>query len=396
MEHPKKSLCIVFAGGGTGGHIYPGIAVADEIKILAETYAAKAEIHWIGNARGMDASVVEKCLESRGGSIAAFHGIPCGKLRRYVSVQNLTDAFRLLAGIIKSLFILCKLKPDFLFSKGGFVSVPPCIASRFLRIPYVTHECDFTPGLATRLNSRGAAKILISYEETKSYFSRKIQEKCVVTGNPVRAAFYADCAAQGRQFLGIAPEKKKPVLLVIGGSLGALQINSLVMENLARLKKDFIVVHQTGRAFAEDHPEIMSAADENYRPYAFIFDEMACVLQSCDIVISRSGANSVWECAVCAKPMILIPLCGPGTRGDQVDNAKYFERRGAAVALCNLAQSKDRSVQEELFSALEKMKDEHTRKSFAHGCMTVCGTKRPSETIASLILGELGYDVSCH
>lgn len=391
MERPKKKLCIVFAGGGTGGHIYPGIAVADEIKILSEKYGVEAAVHWIGNARGMDASVVENCLESRGGSIAAFHGIPCGKLRRYVSLQNLTDAFKILAGVVRSFFLLKKLRPDLLFSKGGFVSVPPCAAARLLRIPYVTHECDCTPGLATRLNSSGASRIFISYEETKSCFSRKMQEKCVVTGNPVRPVFYTDCSEKGRAFLGTSLHREKPVLLVVGGSMGSLQINSLIVENLEQLKKSFAVVHQTGSRFAADHPELLEAADEDYRPYAFLHDEMPAVLQACDIVVSRAGANFLWECAVCAKPMILIPLCGQGTRGDQVDNAAYFAERGAALVL-----HEDGSMKEQLFAALEKMKDSCTRKSFAENCMRICGGKRPSETIASLMLGEISHDVSCH
>ena len=302
----RKKIVIVFAGGGTGGHIYPGIAIADELKKNSNE-STKIEIHWIGNSKGMDSAIIEKNLLSSGGSIFCFHGIPCGKLRRYFSLKNFTDFFKIFAGFIKSFFILKKIKPDFLFSKGGFVSVPPCAAAAILKIPYFTHECDFTPGLATRINSKKASKILISYEETKNYFSSFQKGKCVVTGNPVRPAFYNDSSEAGKKFLGIDNGCKKNILLILGGSLGANQINNLVIECLDELKKDFIVVHQTGKKFAQENPDIMSSGDDSYKPYEFIFNEMVSVIQSADIIISRAGANSLWECAVCSKPMILIP-----------------------------------------------------------------------------------------
>ena len=282
------------------------------------------------------------------------------------------------------IFILKKIKPDFLFSKGGFVSVPPCAAAAILKIPYFTHECDFTPGLATRINSKKASKILISYEETKNYFSSFQKEKCIVTGNPVRPAFYNDSSEAGKKFLGIDNGCKKNILLILGGSLGANQINNLVIECLDELKKDFIVVHQTGKKFAQENPDIMSSGDDSYKPYEFIFNEMVSVIQSADIIISRAGANSLWECAVCSKPMILIPLCGAGTRGDQVDNAEYFASKGAAIALTG----KD-ATKENLLNALSEMKISETRNKFAENCKSICKEKKPSEIIANLILEQI-------
>lgn len=379
----RKKIVIVFAGGGTGGHIYPGIAIADELKKNSNE-STKIEIHWIGNSKGMDSAIIEKNLLSSGGSIFCFHGIPCGKLRRYFSLKNFTDFFKIFAGFIKSFFILKKIKPDFLFSKGGFVSVSPCAAAAILKIPYFTHECDFTPGLATRINSKKASKILISYEETKNYFSSFQKGKCVVTGNPVRPAFYNDSSKAGKKFLGIDNGCKKNILLILGGSLGATQINNLVIECLDELKKDFIVVHQTGKKFAQENPDIMSSGDDSYKPYEFIFNEMVSVIQSADIIISRAGANSLWECAVCSKPMILIPLCGAGTRGDQVDNAEYFASKGAAIALTG----KD-ATKENLLNALSEMKISETRNKFAENCKSICKEKRPSEIIANLILEQI-------
>ena len=167
MKKGEKIIRIVLTGGGTGGHIYPGIAVADEIKAIAKERNIAVDIYWIGSSRGMDYSIIEKCLERTGGSIKQFYGIPCGKLRRYFSLQNITDLFRIIGGFFKAVQLLKKINPDVVFSKGGFVSVPPCKAAKLLCIPYYTHECDFTQGLATRLNSKNAKNILISYEDTK-------------------------------------------------------------------------------------------------------------------------------------------------------------------------------------------------------------------------------------
>lgn len=380
----KKKYRIVITGGGTGGHIFPGIAVADEIRGLVEDSDVQLEIHWIGSSSGMDRTLVEKNSVANGGSIDFFHGISCGKLRRYMSFKNLIDLFKILAGFIMSFFILLKIKPDCVFSKGGFVSVPPCLASALLGIPYFTHECDFTPGLATRINSKKAKNVFVSYEDTKKYFSESIRLKCVVTGNPVRPVFYTDHAAEGRKFLGIPEDNKKPVLLVIGGSLGALQINNLVVESLEELKKEFIVVHQTGKAFADENPDVMNSADENYKPFAFIYGEMVSVIQSCDLVLSRSGANSLSECAVCSKPMVLVPLCGSGTRGDQVDNARYFESRGAAVVLVGQEATK-----ENLLSKILDFKDESKRNEMSRKCTELYGNQKSVTVIAEKILEEL-------
>ncbi|MGN0728293.1 undecaprenyldiphospho-muramoylpentapeptide beta-N-acetylglucosaminyltransferase [Treponema sp.] len=379
----RKKIKVVFAGGGTGGHIYPGIAIADELK---KKFASpdEIEIHWIGNSSGMDASILEKNLVSSGGSISFFHGIPCGKLRRYFSLKNISDMFKICAGFFKSILILKKIKPDFLFSKGGFVSVPPCAAAFILKIPYFTHECDFTPGLATRINSCNAAKILLSYSETSKYFDSGLRGKCIATGNPVRPSFYEDKSLAGKKFLGISEDCKKDILLVLGGSLGAEQINRLVLECIGELKKKYIVVHQTGKKFAMENPSVMASADESYRPYEFIYSEMVSVIQAADVVVSRAGANSLWECAVCGKPMILIPLCGAGTRGDQVDNAEYFSSRGAAVSLAGEAASK-----ENLISALNRLSIPEERKKMSENCGAICGESRPSEIISNLIMEQV-------
>ena len=378
----KKTYSVVFAGGGTGGHIYPGIAVADALQSLSAGAGYTVKIYWIGNKSGMDKDIIGKNLVSEGGSVTGFFGIPCGKLRRYLSFRNLVDMFKIVGGFFASLFILLKLKPDCLFSKGGFVSVPPCWAAKVLSIPYYTHECDVTPGLATRLNAGGAKNILVSYSATAGHFSsKKMQDKCVMTGNPVRPVFYTDDSASGRNFLGIGDDCKKPVLLVLGGSLGALQINNLVTENLDWLTDRFIVVHQTGKAFAESHGELMNSSSDSYKPYAFIYKEMPAVIQAADIVLSRAGANSLWECITCAKPMVLVPLCGSGTRGDQVDNAAFFEKKGAAAVLLG-----DNATGGHMKEMLERLLNIEERQKMSAACRQFSAGEPPATTIAKIIM----------
>ncbi len=376
MIHMKK-ITIVFAGGGTGGHIYPGLAIADELRNLFNNQNREVKIIWFGNNTGMDKDIVTKS-----GSVDAFYGIPSGKLRRYFSIKNFVDLFKIFAGLVCSYFLLLKLKPAIVFSKGGFVSVTPCAAAHFLRIPVYTHECDFTPGLATRINSRFASKILLSYEDTKKYIAKKLQTKTVVTGNPIRPVFYTADGEKGRNFLftGKDADLSKPVLLVLGGSLGAHQINELIIKNIDFLTENFVVVHQCGKK----DKNIIPVEHHNYYPYDFIYSEMCDVIKGCDIVLSRAGANSIWECSVAGKPLVLVPLCGEGTRGDQVDNARYFEEKRAAIVL----EGKN-ADSERLIEALTKMKNEQFRAEFAANSKALSSGNRPALKIAQLIYESL-------
>ena len=322
-------ITIVFTGGGTGGHIYPGLAVIDELKKKEDV-----DVCWIGNSKGMDRNIVTEYG-------VAFYGIPSGKLRRYFSLQNLRDVFLIIAGFFSSIRILRRVKPALVFSKGGFVSVPPCRAAKFLHIPVITHECDFSPGLATRINARSASAIFVSYEATREAFPERMRSKVTVTGNPVRFAFYTASAVRGREFLQCT-KIDKPILLILGASLGARQINDLIATCIDELCKRFIVVHQTGIQNADqivfqENPVVKAY----YRPYAFIRMEMPDVLAASSLVIGRSGANTVWECASAGKPMILIPLEKGSSRGDQVENARYFVAAGAAMMLTGTDVSKE-------------------------------------------------------
>ena len=378
---------IAFTGGGTAGHIYPGLAVADELKTLVKNNNEEIKIYWIGCSKGMDRQIVEKACDSDGKAIAdSFYGIPSGKLRRYFSWQNFTDLFRIAGGYFAARRILKKLKPAFLFSKGGFVSVPPCLAAKHLGIPVFTHECDFTLGLANRLNFKSAKTMFVSYEETKKRLPESEQSRVTVTGNPVRPVIYKADAARGKAFLGITENNPKPVLLVLGGSSGAKQINSLIYENLDFLCERFVVVHQTGLLNADDKTELelKQKYSGSYLPYQFIYEQMPDVIAAADIIVSRAGANSIWEAAVLSKPMVLIPLCGSGTRGDQVDNAKFFEEKNAAVVLIG-----EQADSKTLCNKLEKMLEEKTRNEYALNVKNMVGTKRPALAIAELLYKEI-------
>ena len=378
---------IAFTGGGTAGHIYPGLAVADELKALAHNDNKEITINWIGCSKGMDRQIVEKAIGTGGEHTAdAFYGIPSGKLRRYLSWQNFTDLFRIAGGYFAARGILKKLKPAFLFSKGGFVSVPPCIAAKHLGIPVYTHECDFTLGLANRLNFKSAKTMFVSYEETKNNLSSADQARVTVTGNPVRPVIYKANPQAGKDFLGIEKNNTKPILLVLGGSSGAKQINNLVYENLEWLCQNYIVVHQTGLLNSDQNheAELKQKYEGSYKPYQFIYEQMPDVIGAADVILSRAGANSIWEAAVMYKPMVLIPLCGSGTRGDQVDNAKFFQDKNAAAVLLG-----DEATSENLCSELKKMLEEKTRNEYALNIKNMVGEQKPAQKIAQILYQEL-------
>ena len=312
MRHDRK-ITIALTGGGTGGHIYPGLALAEKL--------TGYRFIWIGAKKGVDRSIVEAAgIE--------FFGIPAGKLRRYFSLKTIPDVFKVISGFFSAKKILKKQKVDLLFSKGGFVSVPPCAAAASLKIPVFTHESDFSPGLATRLNLRYVKKtdglVFIAYNKTANFLQGEL--KIIVSGNPVRQVFRNADQSKGREFLKLGPEER--ILLVLGGSQGARDLNLLICNSLDELCRHYTIVHQYG-------PDQICQIQckKNYIPLPYIREEMPHVLAAAEIVVGRSGAGTVWESAVLGKPMILIPLCGPGTRGDQVENARYFEEKGAALVL---------------------------------------------------------------
>jgi UDP-N-acetylglucosamine--N-acetylmuramyl-(pentapeptide) pyrophosphoryl-undecaprenol N-acetylglucosamine transferase len=353
---------IAFTGGGTGGHIYPGLAIA---AVLQERTPCR--IIWIGSNSGMDRAIVEE-----GG--LEFFGIPSGKLRRYLSLRNIADVLKVGAGFFAALWVLKREKPALLFSKGGFVSVPPCIAAAFLHIPVITHESDYSPGLATRINAKFAQTICTGFEDTAAFFPEAQRQKVRTTGNPVRPVFRSADAAKGRAFLGLGPEDR--ILLVLGGSLGARQLNELVRESLGELTKHYVVVHQTGEKAGWDLP-----GTERYKPYPYFREEMPHVLAAAELVLCRSGAGTIWEGAAGGKPMVLVPLSGSGTRGDQVENARFMEKAGAAIVLTGEDASAGRLIVE-----ITALAEDGARRNAMAAASARLGERDGSENIAELII----------
>ena len=361
-------VSIAFTGGGTGGHIYPGLAVAAALK---KRFSCR--IFWTGSSQGMDRSLVESAgLE--------FFGVPSGKLRRYVSLRNLSDVFKIGAGFFAARRILKREKPALLFSKGGFVSVPPCAAAASLGIPVFTHESDYSPGLATRINARFASRIFTAYKDTAGFFAPALRGKIGLAGNPVRSAFRNADPAAGRSFLGLPPEER--ILLVLGGSQGAREINGLVRETLGALTRHYTVVHQTGANQDWD-----MGATERYRPYAYIREELPQVMAAAELILGRSGAGTVWEAAAAGKPMALVPLRGSGTRGDQVENAAFFERAGAAVVIHGTDRPGETAAA--LTRAVSGLAENAERRSAMAAASAALGKLDGAETIARAIHAEV-------
>jgi len=367
-------LNIAFTGGGTGGHIYPGLAVYDELKKLLN-----CRIIWIGSSSGMDRSIIGGADKENAGGIE-FFGIPSGKLRRYFSFHNILDLFKIASGFFAARKIMKKQKIKLLFSKGGFVSVPPCAAAASLGIPVFTHESDFSPGLATKINARFIGvkgKIFTAYEETINLLPVKIRDRVMKTGNPVRSIFHNADPAKGRSFLGLSDDAR--ILLVLGGSQGAKEINDLIRAALGELTKIYIVVHQTGR-----NNEVSGPAGERYKPYSYFNEEMPHVMAASEVVMGRSGAG-IWEWAFLGKPMLLLPLRGSSTRGDQVENAEFFSQAGAAQVLSSPYTDGGINAGEFLTAVKSLADDREKREKMAQASAGICG-KNSAQLIAQAIV----------
>lgn len=307
---------ILLTGGGTGGHVFPILAVVNELKKLSEE---PLDFLWMGSEEGPEQDSAKK------------HSIPyksvcTGKFRRYFSWQNLIDLFKVPIGKVQAFFIIKKFRPNVIFSKGGYVSIPAVLAGWSLRVPILAHESDTIPGLANRFLAKHASKIAISFEESKKYFPA---EKCILTGNPVRHEILEGSKERGFRCFGL--EYGRPVILVTGGSQGSRKINKVVIEALPRLLEKYQVIHLCGERNIEDiRAKILDISKKHYKLYPFLPAlKMADALAVADLVISRAGANVLAELAALGKPSILIPL--PTAASDhQRKNARVFEKQEAA------------------------------------------------------------------
>jgi UDP-N-acetylglucosamine--N-acetylmuramyl-(pentapeptide) pyrophosphoryl-undecaprenol N-acetylglucosamine transferase len=352
---------IAFAGGGTAGHVFPGLAVAAELD---------RRVVWLGSARG-----VEKGLVTEAGIV--FLSIPAGKLRRYFSFRTIVDVVKIAAGIVASFVALRSEKPALLFSKGGFVSVPPVVAAWLCGIPSWTHESDVDPGLATRINLRFCEKVLVSFPQTVDYLPAGLRAKAVVTGNPVRQSLYTADPERGRKFVGC--EGKRPLLFVIGGSLGSSFLNGLIAACLDTLLGRFFIVHQMGAS------QYVPSDRTGYHAAAFFKAELPDVMACADLVISRAGANTLAELAALGKPSLLIPLPVSSSRGDQLLNAEMFRSRGASIVL-----SEEDATPGAFTTAIRALFDDPARLPHMGRQALGLGAGRPAVTIAKLIRERLG------
>ncbi len=308
----SMSKRIVLTGGGTAGHVTPNIALLPSLK------AAGYEIFYIGSYNGIESTLMEQ-------QHIPYYGISSGKLRRYFDWQNFTDPFRVIHGYFQAKKILKKLKPDVIFSKGGFVSVPVVRAAGALHIRTIIHESDMTPGLANRLCIPVADKVCCSFPETLKYLPT---DKAVLTGSPIRAELLEGKREKGLEFIGWK-ESEKPVLLVIGGSQGSAIINRTLRQDLDILLKDIRIIHLCGKGNLD-----ASLKDrEGYVQLEYVTDELKDLFALADFVLSRAGANSISELLALRKPNLLIPLSADQSRGDQILNADSYKRQGYSMVL---------------------------------------------------------------
>lgn len=303
---------IVLTGGGTAGHVTPHFALVPELR------ARGWDIHYIGTHTGIERQLV--------GTELPYYPISAGKLRRYFDLRNLSDPFRVLKGVFDAYRHLRRIKPQVVFSKGGFVAVPVTMAAWLLRIPVILHESDLTPGLANRLCVPLARKLCVTFPESVNYLKGKEAEKAVVTGTPIRAELFAGSREKGRQICGFSPGL--PVLLVMGGSLGSAVLNRVIRDNLAQLTQSYQIIHICGQGNLE--PQL---ANPRYFQVEYAREELPHLLAAADLVLSRAGANSLVELVALGKPNILVPLSRQASRGDQILNAASFARQGYSLVV---------------------------------------------------------------
>lgn len=302
---------IVLTGGGTAGHVTPNLALLPSLK------AAGYEITYMGSYDGIEKKLISDFD-------IPYVGISTGKFRRYFDPKNFTDPFRVIKGFSEAKKFLKQYKPDVVFSKGGFVSVPVVRAAAVLGIPCVIHESDMTPGLANKLCIPVAKKVCCNFPETLKLLP---ENKAVLTGSPIRAELSQGNKLAGLDMCGFSANK--PVIMVIGGSLGAANVNKAVREALPKLLKDFQVVHLCGK----DKVDNLLLNTPGYKQFEYIKTELKDLFAMADIVISRAGANAICELLALKKPNILIPLPAASSRGDQLLNAKSFEAQGFSIVI---------------------------------------------------------------
>lgn len=303
-----KNKRILFTGGGTAGHVIVNLA-------LIPVFQSEGwEVDYIGSYNGIERQLIEP-IEG-----VTYYAISTGKLRRYLAKENFKDPFKVMKGTLQALNIIRKRKPKVIFSKGGFVSVPVVTAAWMNRVPAVIHESDYTPGLANKIAIPFAKKVLATFPETMKYLPAK---KAEWVGAVVREELFEGNKKSGYTLCKFKQEKQ--TLLVMGGSSGAKKINAAIRENLDVLLQSFNIIHICGKSNLDD-----SYQRKGYVQFEYVKDELKDLFAATDLVVSRAGANAIFEFLALRKPMLLIPLSRHASRGDQILNAHSFVKQGYA------------------------------------------------------------------
>ena len=302
---------IVLTGGGTAGHVTPNLARLPSLRERGY------DIHYIGSYNGIE----KKLIENAG---IPYDGISSGKLRRYFDLKNFSDPFRVIKGYAEALRLMKKYRPDVVFSKGGFVAVPVVLAAKHFKIPTIIHESDMTPGLANKICIPSAAKVCCNFPETLDYLP---DDKAVLTGSPIRKELLEGDRLTGLQYTGLS--SNKPIILVIGGSLGSVIVNTAVRKLLPKLLESYQVIHICGKGNLDES----LIGRQGYVQYEYVDAPLRHLFAAADLILSRAGANSICEILALRKPHVLIPLSAAASRGDQILNARSFEKQGFSTVL---------------------------------------------------------------
>ena len=349
---------IVLTGGGTLGHVTPHLALIPHLQ------AAGYEIHYVGTENGMEAPKMRSVPGIH------YHAVKSGKLRRYFSWQNFTDPFRVIAGAIQSARLMGKIKPDVVFSKGGFVAVPVVFGAWLHRVPVLCHESDLTPGLANKLCRPFAKKFATTFPECAEALGKKAE----MTGTPLRPELFEGSREKGLRLFGFSGEK--PVLLMMGGSSGAQSVNKALREALNRLTATFDVAHICGKGNLE--PAL--AGRQGYCQIEFLDADLPDALAATDLVLSRAGANALGEFQHLGRPMLLVPYPKGASRGDQILNARSLEKRG----LCHVLMQEQMNPATLADAIMETWADREMLEAALRNAPPADGTKRVLEMIEEI------------
>lgn len=351
---------IVLTGGGTAGHVTPNLALIPVL--LKEGW----NIKYIGTENGIEKELIEK-------ENIDYYSVSSGKLRRYLSKENLTDVFKVVKGVKEATALIKKIKPDVVFSKGGFVAVPVVLGAKLNGVPVIVHESDITPGLANKIAMPFAKNVCTTFPETVGYIKGG---KGINTGTPIRSELFRGEREKGLALCGFSG--KKPVIMMMGGSLGAVKINNCLRGALNEILKEFDLVHICGKGNVEK--SLMGL--QGYKQFEYVSKELPHIFALADIVVSRAGSNSISEFLALKKPSLLIPLSAKASRGDQILNAKSFEKQGFSMVL-DEDKMNEKALIQAIYS-LYKNKNTYVEK------MSKSGQTDGVEAVMKLIRGYEG------